>query len=134
MCVTLVRSECNKADHHTRVPAKWLNRHTAMYAAAEDKFDLKSLHKLHHFGVDRTLYLVKVCNPDDARKEVESCIKCKSVDPSTVHWEKGNLDVELNWDRIACDVTHYQGNIHLTMIDCGMPSGGKLQMKRLPIS
>ena len=90
-----------------------------MYAAAEDKFDLKSLHELHHFGVDRTLYLAKVCNPDDARKEVESCIKCKSVDPSTVHWEKGNLDVELNWDRIACDVTHNQGNIHLTMIDCG---------------
>ena len=42
-----------------------------------------------------------------------------TVDPAPVRWEEGKLSVSKNWERLACDVTHYGAQKFLTMIDSG---------------
>jgi hypothetical protein len=109
---TLVPSAGNKSEILTRVPRRWLQT-------------LRAFHARHHFGVDRTLYLARICFPDQTipRSEVENvvrdCLRCKSIDPAPIHWEPGAVEVELNWWRVACDVTHFQGDKFLTLVDCG---------------
>jgi len=40
---------------------------------------------------------------------------------SIQHQSRGStgVSVETNWHRLACDVTHYRGELYLTLIDCG---------------
>jgi ribonuclease HI len=79
------------------------------------KDEIRRIHRWNHFGVDRTLYVVRRRHPTKGfrREEVEqivrSCQRCVSVDPAPVQWEKGSLDVKGSWQRIACDVTFYAG-------------------------
>ena len=89
------------------------------------EFDLKKFRDLHHLGVDKTEYLARRCYPgveirrEDVKRIVEGCTQCLSIDPAPVRWNVGHLGVARNWDRLACDVTHYRGDIYLTVIDCG---------------
>lgn len=55
----------------------------------------------------------------DVQKVVEQCRECQSIDPAPARHEKGELHVEENWRRLAIDITHYQHEPHVTMIDCG---------------
>ena len=84
---------------------------------------MDQIHCRHHLGVDRTLYLARLEDPaissNEVAKVVNSCSKCLSIDPAPVIWEKGKLDVEQDWWRVATDVTHYNGARYLTMVDCG---------------
>ena len=86
---------------------------------------MKMIHDVTHFGVDRTLYIIRRCRPElnTTCKEVSgivgSCFQCKSIDPAPVRWEKGELSVKENWSRLACDVTHFRGDAFLSLIDCG---------------
>ena len=122
--VGLVRSGENKADALTRVPRAWLGTQHAM-VVTDGRDMLRELHEVHHLGVNKTWYLTKKCYPDmtvdrDVIKTiVETCGKCRSIDPAPVQWSKGELEVEEVWDRVACDVTHYAGAKYLTMVDCG---------------
>ena len=117
LSVQLVRSAENKADALTRVPKTWLQRNSSCSGK------VKEWHDQHHFGVDRTLFLARQISPSVTRKEVEgvvrSCQQCKSVDPAPVPWESGGLDVDSNWQRLAVDVTHFEREKYLTMVDCG---------------
>ncbi|XP_065675760.1 uncharacterized protein LOC136091968 [Hydra vulgaris] len=124
----LVKSAENKADALTRVPQNWLHaNHSAMTANVVPP-DVKSFHNLHHFGVNRTLYLMKQTYPKEkvCRKDVESvvksCERCLSVDPAPIRWEEGNLEVGKSWHRLAIDITHYKSEIYLSIIDCGKRS------------
>ena len=112
----LVRSEKNKADELTRVPQAWLKAPTM-------ETSLEVLHQQHHFGVRRTLYFAQQVNPNVTREQVEevvrACPDCASVDPAPVRWESGDLKVEENWKRLAVDVTHYNNDRFLTIVDCG---------------
>ena len=36
-----------------------------------------------------------------------TCEECLSIDPAPVHWEKGKLEVEGNWQKLGMDITHY---------------------------
>jgi transposase InsO family protein len=126
--VTLVQSSVNKADKLTRVPQKWLQQSNSCSVAINQnaaKVDLKSFHNLHHLGVDRTFYLAKKCYPkadisrEDVKRIVESCVRCASIDPAPIRWSHGDLEVRANWERLACDITHYRGSKYLTLIDCG---------------
>ena len=124
----LVRSEENKADVLTRVPKSWLDRKVCVAVAQQgiqgSIQDIRDLHDTHHLGVARTLYLARqkwgpsVCEEDVARV-VSECHICKRIDPAPVRWEKGELAVNLNWTRLATDITHYNGIPYLTIIDCG---------------
>lgn len=126
MQISLVKTSENKADELTRVPRKWLNERTcSVNALVPDIIDnLRTLHDTHHLGVDRTLHLAQgrwgsaVCRKD-VLQIIEACQVCKRVDPAPVHWEPGHIDVVDDWHRLATDITHYNGNPYLTVIDCG---------------
>ena len=128
----LVPSAKNKADIPTRVPQSWLKQSTnscpveavALSPSNADKCDFaKRSHTLHHCGVDTTLYFARQMDPRVTREEadlaVKSCRKCQSIDPSPVRVIGGELSVEVNWQRIAVDVTHHGREKYLTLVDCG---------------
>lgn len=126
--VTLVKTYENKADILTRVPQRWLASPAVCAAAVKVELPtslVKESHEEHHLGVDRTLNLARRCYPGSlvSRRNVEevvqSCLRCRSIDPAPIHWQNGTLEVERNWWRLACDVTHYGGAKYLTVIDCG---------------
>jgi len=124
--VTLVRSADNKADQLTRVPQTWLKPVVQVAATARVRdVDLRSFHDLHHLGVDRTLYLARLCFPDavvrreEVKRVVQSCVRCRSVDPAPVTWSAGSLEVDSNWYRLAVDVTWFSGEKYLTLVDSG---------------
>ena len=128
--VTLVRSEENRADVLTRVKKSWLDAvRSSESEPSKISYDetcaagIAELHSKHHFGVDRTLYLARMTNPDTLRSDVKKCVQacrqCQRIDPAPKRHESGSLNVTENWSRLAIDVTHYQGKNYLTLVDCG---------------
>ncbi|XP_029638122.1 uncharacterized protein LOC115213326 [Octopus sinensis] len=125
--VVFVPSERNRADAQTREKRAWLGepeeaKKGIALACWLDDFELKRLHAMHHLGVDRTLYLMKMIDADvtrrSIRKVVGSCDRCQSIDPAPCGHEQGNLLVEHNWKRVAVDVRHYRQGVYLSMVDC----------------
>jgi ribonuclease HI len=123
--VKWVESAKNKADVLTRVSRQWLeivrrNVHPENVCSVSI---VQQVHNQHHLGIDRTLYLARLENPETSRREVAdvvgACSKCLSIDPAPVTWEHGDLAVQENWYRVAIDVTHYNGRCYLTFVDCG---------------
>jgi transposase InsO family protein len=116
--VTLVESCRNKADVLTRVNKAWLKKERAVCGAV-----VEDTHAKHHFGVNRSLYLARMVDPTVPREKVEDhvrqCMNCVSIDPAPEVHDAGELGVAENWARLALDVTHYNSNCYLTVIDCG---------------
>ena len=92
--VTFVPSHENKADELTRVPQTLLKYENSSFLAltSVDKTSLiYEVHKLNHFGVNRTLFFVQRFHPrkqvshSDVERVFESCSKCLSIDP--VPWQ-----------------------------------------------
>jgi hypothetical protein len=132
LSIGFVNSSFNLADKLTRVPRKWLTPRRAEDVGAVSQnleksiqVEIKEIHDLHHLGVNRTWYVVKQCFPgkevkkEDVVKVVKQCLRCKEIDPAPVRYEKGSLEVDTVWDRVAFDVTHYGTQKFLTLIDCG---------------
>ena len=122
--VEFVPTEKNKADVLTRVRKAWFARAKQVSCSALTVTDrIRRCHEAHHLGIDRTLYFVKKLIPDVSREAVQSvvsnCIKCRTIDPAPVRWERGELAVTANWNRLAMDVTHYGSKRYLTCVDCG---------------
>ena len=122
--VSLVKSAQNRADVLTRVKKSWLEAvKQCGEVACAAAVDVAGLHSKHHFGVDRTLYLARLVDPSVARRDVKKCVqscqRCRSIDPAPARHEAGSLSVNENWSRLAVDVTHYRGKAYLTMVDCG---------------
>ncbi|MEL6804156.1 MAG: DDE-type integrase/transposase/recombinase, partial [Bacteroidota bacterium] len=116
---TYVKSCVNKADELTRVNKLWL-KDPVQYVCSVSVSDL---HEQHHFGIDRSLYLARMVDPNIKREEVEKCVRscwqCHSIDPAPARHSPGKLSVEENWKRLAIDVTHYGQSCYLSLIDCG---------------
>ena len=53
------------------------------------------------------------------RPVVTQCDVCRSIDPAPVKWRHGALHVEETWSRLAIDITHFRGQLYLTVVDCG---------------
>ncbi|XP_065654796.1 uncharacterized protein LOC136081411 [Hydra vulgaris] len=129
--VKLIPSKDNLADALTRVRSRWLNkltvpecRNSCMGIVATKAESISDIHqRTGHFGVNRTLNFVRKAIPtateNDVRNVVKSCEPCQSIDPTPIRWEKGKLDVEGNWERLAMDITHYGTDKFLSLIDCG---------------
>ena len=124
--IKLVSSSSNKADCLTRVPQKWLRREPESSCVSTSVEDIIAAeHSIHHFGVDRTLYLVNCSFPDlkvsraSVDRVIKMCMQCARIDPAPVRWEHGELSVDHCWERLAADVTHYDGCPFLTFVDCG---------------
>ena len=45
---------------------------------------------------------------------MKGCETCHSIDPAPVKWRKEHLDVDMVWQRIGMDITHYQDRLYLT--------------------
>ena len=126
-----VPSNLNKADQMTRVPKTWLTldlsqaQHGLIAIEMEKNKIIRNIHKMFHGGVERTFYAVSKLAPElgTSKSEVEhiakECQQCLSIDPAAFSWEHGTLSVDKVWDRIAVDVTHYEGRKFLKVIDCG---------------
>ncbi|XP_065651146.1 uncharacterized protein LOC136079341 [Hydra vulgaris] len=129
--VKLIPSKDNLADALTRVRSRWLNkltvpecRNSCMGIVATKAESISDIHqRTGHFGVNRMLNFVRKAIPtateNDVRNVIKSCEPCQSIDPAPIRWEKGKLDVEGNWERLAMDITHYGTDKFLSLIDCG---------------
>ncbi|XP_065667190.1 uncharacterized protein LOC136087678 [Hydra vulgaris] len=129
--VKVIPSKDNLADALTRVRSRWLNKLTVpecriscmgiVVTKAESISDIHQ--RTGHFGVNRTLNFVRKAIPtateSDVRNVIKSCEPCQSINPAPIRWEKGKLDVEGNWERLAMDITHYGTDKFLSLIDCG---------------
>jgi len=100
---------------------------TAALATGESIEDeVWAAHLPHYLGIDRTLYLAKQIREDLSQEQLKSkltgCEACQRIDPalrSENFVPTGSLFVEGNWHRVAIDVTHYEGRLFLSMVDCG---------------
>ena len=134
--VRFVPSVENKADHMTRVPKRWLGyRETgeeavsvvAAIATGEGPEDaIWAAHLPHHLGIDRTLFLARQidCNltRQQVKQELAGCEACQRID-AALQGENmvptADLSVDSNWFRVAVDITHFNGQLYLSMVDCG---------------
>ena len=131
--IALVPSADNLADPLTRVPCEWLRlcREGGVpqldCGAVKTSSTHESIEEIHqatgHQGVKRSLYFARRVNPDvkegQVREVVSRCERCCSIDPAPMKWEKGSLGVDVMWDRVGMDITHYQGMHFLSLIDHG---------------
>ena len=127
----LVRSQANRADKLIRVPQRLLDvlrKETEPMCAAsmegQESTRIRAIHQRSgHPGVRWTLYFVRQVIPAVSkaaiRTVVRACERCQSRDPASVHWKVGKLDVRENWRRVGMDITHYEDQHYLTLIDCG---------------
>ena len=119
--LTLVKSGENKADALTRVWKRWLVSETP--AACMSVEEVRSMHRQHHMGVERTWFLAKKVDPDvskdTVKRVVRQCEPCQSIDPAPARHAEGKLHVDQVWERAAIDVTHYRSVPYLSLVDCG---------------
>ena len=122
LTVVFVPSSENRADVLTRVKKKWLTMKGEKGVCAA-VLDVRKSHEAHHMGIEKTLYLARKVDPTVQRVEVKavvsSCERCQRIDPAPVSHVEGELSVEVNWKRLAIDVTHYRNREYLSIIDCG---------------
>ncbi|XP_065645691.1 uncharacterized protein LOC136076148 [Hydra vulgaris] len=76
-----------------------------------------------HYGVKKTLYFVCKIDPSVSKEEVkqvvEKCIACQSIDTSPTKLPKREIEVKRKWQGLGMDITYYEGQHYLTLIDCG---------------
>ena len=90
-----------------------------------------------HPGIRRTWYFARrdiapTITRSQVRAVVQHCDVCRSIDPAPVTWRHGSLEVPETWQRLAIDVTHYQHQSYLTVIDCGPSRFGLWRQLRRP--
>jgi ribonuclease HI len=129
LCLTvrLVKSAENLADRLTRIPTDCqvkvdTTRHSPVPGLAATFTDVKMVHDVCHFGVDRTLELAREKHGISvskrlARRVVSRCQVCARIDPASVRYEHGHIRNSRCWDRLAVDVTHFDHIPYLSVID-----------------
>ena len=88
-------------------------------------------HTADHPEMKQTLYFAKRVNPAVIQRQVHAvvtnCEACQSIDPASIKWWKGTLDVERLWQRVGMDIIHCSDQSYLTLIDCGPSCQLRLQ-------
>ena len=83
-------------------------------------------HLPHGLGIDRALFLARQIGNNltcqQVKQELAGCQACQRID--TALWSKnmvsmGDLTIDGNWCQVAVDVTHFGGQLYLSMVDCG---------------
>ena len=108
--IKLVPSESNLADALTQVPGSWLKMadkppKLAASGMISASLTFKEINHVHrstgHYGVKRTLYFTRRIDPvvsrEKVRQVVEKCIACQSIDPISIKWPKGKIEVKGMW-------------------------------------
>lgn len=129
LCLTvrLVKSAENLADKLTRIPADCQmkiasSRDASVLGLAATFADVKTIHDVCHFGVDRTLELAKERHGNVSkrlvRRVVSRCHVCARIDPACFYrYEHGHIQDSRCWDRLAVDITHFDHVPYLSVID-----------------
>lgn len=130
--IALVPSAMNRADALTRVPHEWLkarigSRPPSVIGAvlgSDPENEVAAVHHASgHQGTDRSLYFARRAQlsvtKGQVREVVAKCSRCQSIDPAPVRWKRGKLSVRETWIRVGMDVTHYEGQHYLTLVDHG---------------
>ena len=124
--IRLVPSAENLADALTRVPRNWLKKVcVGATKSNDDVFEqVRNIHNLHHLGVNRTLFVARksiaeTVSRDIVERVIHECNSCRSIDPSPVRWERGQLSVPHVWQCLALDITYVNKKPYLSMVDCG---------------
>ena len=91
-------------------------------AVNQVNFKVRASHNRHHVGVDKTLELLEPEVPA-SRKSVDeivrSCVSCQTIDPTArERWKEGVISVDKLWFRVPIDLTHFNGKVFLTAVDC----------------
>jgi len=124
--VKLVKSGQNKADVMTRIPKKWLDVTKPVNVICHldvTKNEIKEVHEICHFGVERTAELIKEKYPErrvDAeliKRIVKECGTCLQICPTPQGYFHGKLSTTKVWYRVYSDITHFQGRAYLTLVD-----------------
>ena len=56
------------------------------------------------------------------KQDLAGCEACQRIDPALQGENMvptGDLSVDSNWCRVAVDVIHFNGQVYLSMVDCG---------------
>ena len=133
--VTFVVSEQNLADELTQVPKKWLEliRHGSVSsplmcaALTAAQLPLEQIQTIHwqcgHPGIRHTTYFCRRIYPfttkATVRSIIQTCDNCQTIDPAPAQWGKGKIEVGNNWHQLGMNITHYSGNVFLTLTNCG---------------
>ena len=119
--VKLVKSCQNRSDSLTRVPRRWMDvlESCAMVGRRLDKDQVADIHhQSGHLGAKRTLYFARLVDPQVSKETANSVVKayetCRLIDPAPVSWKKGKLGMKDNWNRLAMDITHHNGENFLS--------------------
>ncbi|KRX75687.1 hypothetical protein T06_6542 [Trichinella sp. T6] len=74
-------------------------------------------HAVGHPGIKRTLCFARqtdlTVSKQQVRQVISNCEPCKSLDPASEKWKRGNLEVEEAWQRVGDNVR----DMLLTLID-----------------
>lgn len=127
--IKLVKTTENMADEMTRLPKNYhslqvVHSHGLLALCKDDRKVISDVHKnTCHMGVERTRELVLNILPYVTYQQVDSvvreCEMCQRIDPpSRVRLERGTLQTESVWQRLALDITYYCNAAYLTIIDC----------------
>ena len=120
--IEFVPSKLNKADELTRISTE-LTKSVCGVALVSEIERLNDLHLKCHLGAKRMRFLCKIENINVIDKDISNiiakCLKCQSIDPAPVRWDHGGLSVRETWQRLAIDVTKFNGDKYLSFIDCG---------------
>ena len=88
-----------------------------------DELDADQIMSIHinsgHPGVQCTTYFVRRVCPSIIKAAIRSairvCEECQSIDPVPIHWEKGRLEVNGNWQTLGMDIMYYGVHHFLTL-------------------
>ena len=118
MDVTLVPSTLNIADRLMKVSQLWfdvtrwgIGPGPLIGAIHIDELDADQIMSIHrnsgHPGVWHTTYFIRRVCPPIIKAAKRMCEEYQLIDPAPIHWEKGKLVVNENWQRLEMDITHY---------------------------
>ena len=84
---------------------------------------VKTLHEMHHIGVERMLFLARKVDPTVFRgivcKVVWACQQRQSIDCVSRTHDTGEIHVSNNWVRPLMNLPHYYNDVYMLMVDCG---------------
>ena len=123
--VKLVKYCHNRADSLTRVPRRWMDllkdrkepvlESCAVVVRWLDKDQVANIHhESGHLSAKRTLYFARLVDSQVSKETANSVETYRSIDPAPVRWKKGKLGVKDNWNRLAMDITHHNGENFLS--------------------
>lgn len=86
--------------------------------------EIKKIHDICHFGVDRTSELLRekygsnAIKSDQVKEVIKQCVECSKICPAPrIEYRHGQLSTDKVWYQLYSDVTYFNGVAYLTIVD-----------------